>query len=251
MYVIAHLSDPHLDGSEEARGRLRRITSYLREFRQPADVVLVTGDLADHGLESEYAELAAELKLDVPVLVLPGNHDLSAPLRAGLASYIDSPGEGHPVHQVHDVGEARFILLDTTVPGEDYGLLPEGSLAWLDAALREPVDGPLFIAFHQPPFELHHATMDQWMLRTREPFAAVLEGKPVTALLAGHVHNAMSSMFAGIPLRIAPGIRSSVPLPFEPAPTGGRLVDPTAHPGFALHVHAPGEPLQTLYRFPA
>ena len=52
MYVIAHLSDPHLDGSEEARSRLRRITSYLREFRRPVDVVLVTGDLADHGLES-------------------------------------------------------------------------------------------------------------------------------------------------------------------------------------------------------
>src|SRR6266705_2030191 len=104
MYVIAHLSDPHLDGSEEARDRLRRITSYLKDFRQPVDVVLVTGDLADHGLESEYAELAAELKLDVPVLVLPGNHDVSAPLRSGLASLVDADGEGDPVHQVRDAG---------------------------------------------------------------------------------------------------------------------------------------------------
>ncbi|WP_329477057.1 metallophosphoesterase [Kribbella sp. NBC_01484] len=251
MYVIAHLSDPHLDGSEEARDRLRRITAYLKDFRRPVDVILVTGDLADHGLEAEYAELAAELKLDLPVLVLPGNHDVSAPLRAALSSLVDSPGEGHPVHQVRDVGAARFVLLDTTVPGENHGLLPEESLAWLDGVLREPFDGPLFVAFHQPPFNLHHPTMDQWMLRTREPFAAVLEGKPVTALFAGHVHNAIAATFAGIPLRVAPGIRSTVPLPFEPASAAGTLVDPTAHPGFALHIHVDGEPLQTVYRYPA
>ena len=146
---------------------------------------------------------------------------------------------------------ARFVLLDTTVPGENHGLLPEESLAWLDGVLREPFDGPLFVAFHQPPFNLHHPTMDQWMLRTREPFAAVLEGKPVTALFAGHVHNAIAATFAGIPLRVAPGIRSTVPLPFEPASAAGTLVDPTAHPGFALHIHVDGEPLQTVYRYPA
>jgi 3',5'-cyclic AMP phosphodiesterase CpdA len=250
MIVIAHLSDPHLDGSEEARSRLRRITSYLGTFRTPVDVVLVTGDLADHGVESEYAELAAELKLDVPVVVLPGNHDVSAPLRAGLASYIDSPGEGHPVHQVQDVAGVRFVLVDTSVPEENYGLLSDDSLSWLDGVLREPVDGPLFVAFHHPPFDLHHPVMDQWMLRGRESFEAVLRDKPVTALLAGHVHNAIASSFAGIPLLVAPGIRSSVPLPFEPASPDGRLVDTTAHPGLALHVHTPGEPLQTVYRFP-
>lgn len=251
MYVIAHLSDPHLDGSEEARDRLRRITSYLKDFRRPVDAVLVSGDLADHGLESEYAELAAELTLGLPVVVLPGNHDVSTPLRTGLASLVDSPGEGHPVHQVRDVDAARFVLLDTTVPGENHGLLTEESLAWLDGVLREPVEGPLFVAFHQPPFDLHHPTMDQWMLRTREPFAAVLEGKPVTALFAGHVHNAIASTFAGIPLRVAPGIRSSVPLPFEPATADGSLIDPTAYPGLALHIHVDGEPFQTLYRYPS
>ena len=56
MFVIAHLSDPHLDGSAEARDRLRRVTSYLKGFSRPVDVVLATGDLADHGLPAEYEE---------------------------------------------------------------------------------------------------------------------------------------------------------------------------------------------------
>ncbi|MFG1813930.1 metallophosphoesterase [Kribbella sp. NPDC049174] len=250
MYVIAHLSDPHLDGSEEARSRLRRITSYLGTFSRPVDVILVTGDLADHGQEAEYAELAAELTSDLPVLMLPGNHDVSAPLRAGLTAYVDSPGEGHPVHQVREVGEARFVLVDSTVPGEDHGLLSDESLAWLDGVLSEPFDGPVFVAFHHPPLDLHHPVMDQWMLRSREAFEAVLTGKRITALLTGHVHNAIVTTFAGHPVLGAPGIRSTVPLPFEPSPADGRIVDTAAHTGFALHVHTPGEPLQTFYRFP-
>ncbi|MEV0284663.1 MULTISPECIES: metallophosphoesterase [unclassified Kribbella] len=251
MYVIAHLSDPHLDGSEEALSRLRRITSYLGEFSRPVDVVLVTGDLADHGLESEYAELAAELQSEIPTLVLPGNHDVSAPLRTGLKAYVDISGDGHPVHQVREVGAARFVLVDSTVPGADHGLLSEESLAWLDGVLREPFDGPVFVAFHHPPLELHHPVMDQWMLQSRETFEAVLRGKAITALLTGHVHNAIVTTFAGHPVLGAPGIRSTVPLPFEPPAPDGRVVDTRAHPGLALHVHVPGEPLQTVYRYPA
>ncbi|MFI6826796.1 metallophosphoesterase [Kribbella sp. NPDC050241] len=250
MIVIAHLSDPHLDGSDGPRSRLRRITSYLKAFAQPVDVILVTGDLADHGLDSEYAEVAAELSTDIPVLMLPGNHDVSAPLRAGLASYVDSPGDGHPVHQVREVAGARFVLVDSTVPGEDHGLLSNDSLSWLDGVLRESFDGPVFVAMHHPPLELHHPVMDQWMLHDREGLETVLTGKTITAILTGHVHNPIVTTFAGHPVLGAPGIRSTVPLPFEPPTSGSGVVDPTAYPGLALHVHTPGEPLQTVYRFP-
>jgi 3',5'-cyclic AMP phosphodiesterase CpdA len=245
MYVIAHLSDPHLDGTAAARDRLRSVVDYLRAFSRPVDVVLVTGDLADHGLSAEYAQVAGELALDVPVLMLPGNHDVSAPLRAGLP--IDSPGEGHPVHQVRDVGEARFVLLDTTVPGEDHGLLSTASLDWLTAVLDEPIDGPLFVAFHHPPNKLQHPVLDEWILQDAEPFAAVLRGQPITAILTGHVHNGISTTFAGHPLLVAPGIRSTAPLPFEPAATQA-LTETGTPPGLALHLAAEGQPLITVYR---
>jgi 3',5'-cyclic AMP phosphodiesterase CpdA len=247
MYVIAHLSDPHLDGSEEARTRLRIVTSYVRA--STVDVVLVTGDLADHGLLAEYDEVARELSFDVPVLMLPGNHDVSAALRTGLAAYVTSSGEGHPVHQVRDVGAARFVLVDSTVPGEDHGLLSDTTLTWLDGVLRERVDGPLFVAMHHPPFELHHPVMDQWKLQNPEALAEVLTGAPVTAVLTGHVHNSIVTTFAGHPVLGAPGIRSTVPLPFEVQPTTG-LVDPSAHPGLAFHLHTDGSALQTVYRYP-
>jgi 3',5'-cyclic-AMP phosphodiesterase len=48
MTAIAHFSDVHVDRSVE---RTRRIVRYLRALRTPVDVVLVTGDIADHGAE--------------------------------------------------------------------------------------------------------------------------------------------------------------------------------------------------------
>jgi Icc protein len=249
MFVIAHLSDPHLDGTPEARDRLRRVTSYLRSLSRPVDTVLVTGDLADHG--SEYAEVAAELDLEPPVLVLPGNHDVSAPLRVGLQKFLSGTDleAGHPVHQVCDVAGARFVLLDTSVPGEDHGLLSAASLAWLRGVLARPADGPVFVAFHHPPVEIGHPVLDGWKLRDSAGFAEVLREAPaVTALLAGHVHGAVVSTFAGLPLLVAPGIRSTAPLPFEPVPGGG-LTDVAGPVGFALHLYDPANGLVTHYRY--
>jgi 3',5'-cyclic-AMP phosphodiesterase len=275
MLVIAHLSDPHLDTSLDARDRLRRVTGYLQDLSRPVDVVLVTGDLADHGSKEEYAEVAAELDLWSPVLVLPGNHDVSTPLRVGLHKYLSADGArpafatdaymgragsdsgagggvgpSHPVHQVRDVAGARFVLLDTSVPGEDHGLLSPESLAWLrDVLVPPPGDGPLFVAFHHPPVEIGHPVLDRWKLRDSDRFASVLrDASGVTALLAGHVHGAVVSTFAGLPLLVAPGIRSTAPLPFEPGAARG-LVDVTAPPGLALHLYDPQHGLRTHFRY--
>src|SRR5262249_22788731 len=79
---------------------------------------------------------------------------------------------------------------------------------------------------------------------------AVLRDKPITALFTGHVHNAIVTTFAGHPVLGAPGIRSTVPLPFEPQPATGTVVDASSHPGLVLHVLADGKALQTVYRYP-
>src|SRR5512139_1701828 len=73
VMIIAHISDTHLDGGARALARTRRVMRYLRGCR--LDAILVSGDLADHGDAREYEEVRAELTADVPVLMLPGNHD--------------------------------------------------------------------------------------------------------------------------------------------------------------------------------
>lgn len=59
MIVLAHISDLHLDGGERNAERAARVMSYLNGFAQPVDALLVTGDIADHGLAAEYEEVRA------------------------------------------------------------------------------------------------------------------------------------------------------------------------------------------------
>src|SRR6185436_13469932 len=66
VIVIGHLSDIHIDGSERSMQRARRVTRYLAGLPVPVDVVLATGDLADHGAAAEYEGVRDVLDIPVP-----------------------------------------------------------------------------------------------------------------------------------------------------------------------------------------
>jgi 3',5'-cyclic-AMP phosphodiesterase len=250
VIVIAHLSDPHLDGTPDAHERLQRVTAYLRSLSRPVDVLVMTGDLADHGAAAEYAELAA--LLPAGALVCPGNHDQRAPLRAGLKDFVQASGApGDPVNQVYDVAGARFVLLDSCVPGEDHGLLADETLGFLrDELAAVPAGMPVLVCFHHPPVEVGHPVIDGWRMFDEHRLAGVLAEFPgvVTALLAGHIHSAATATFAGTPLLVAPGIRSTVPLPWEPVGGDHTLLDRTAPPGVAFHLYDDTAGLRTHFR---
>lgn len=95
IWRIVHLSDIHVvgerygfrleSGRSGPRGndRLRRLLNQLEalDVKKPLDTILITGDMTDAGLSSEWAEvldaLAEHPSLAGRVLMLPGNHDLN------------------------------------------------------------------------------------------------------------------------------------------------------------------------------
>ena len=100
---VAHLSDIHVvgerygfrieSGRSGPRGndRLSRLLDQLEalDAKNPLDTILITGDMTDAGISSEWAELlealAAHPSLAGRVLMLPGNHDLNIVDRANPA----------------------------------------------------------------------------------------------------------------------------------------------------------------------
>jgi Icc protein len=92
--LLAQLSDLHLGARWEGvdpQPRLERVIEAVRSLPNPVDAVVVSGDLTAAGSEED--SLAARRLLDrfeVPVHVLPGNHDLRASLRRAF----ELPGEG-------------------------------------------------------------------------------------------------------------------------------------------------------------
>ena len=72
------------------------------------------------------------------------------------------------------------------------------------------------VAFHHPLVELHSPIIDAIRQHGSERLAAVLGRHPqVVAVLCGHAHTAAASTFAGRPLLVAPGVVSTVRLPWE------------------------------------
>nr|WSW69047.1 metallophosphoesterase [Streptomyces sp. NBC_00995] len=243
MTLLAQISDLHLDGTERATRRATLVMDYLRALPRPVDAVLVTGDIADHGAEAEYEEAARILAAPFPVLACPGNHDARPAYRKALLG--EAPEEG-PVNRLHHVSGTAVLMCDSTIPGQDDGLLDAETLAWIDSTLSAlPEDTPALIACHQPPVALHHPLPDRYMLREPGHLADLLDAHPrVAAVLTGHAHTAAASTFAGRPLIVGPAITWTLRMPWE----GDQAADLDQPPGLAFHVLDDERRLTTHYR---
>lgn len=239
MLVIAHYSDTHFGGPPGAAERTRIVQGYLAAMDPPVDVVLVTGDIADHGTPEEYAEATAvlgEWPGPAPMLLCPGNHDVREEYAAALRQL---PGDA-PVNEAHRVGGALFLMLDSMVPAidgkrVDHGLLDPVTLDWLEAQLAGRAPGePAFVCLHHPPRTLHMSLMDPIRLRNDDDLARVLAGhEDVVAVLTGHAHTACATHWAGLPLLVPGGVASTVSLD---ADTYRKITDELP-PMLAVHMY--------------
>ncbi|MFJ9338655.1 metallophosphoesterase [Streptomyces sp. NPDC101733] len=248
MKVIAQLSDVHIDGGPRAAARTRAVMEYLDALPYDLDAVLVSGDIADTPTAAEYEEARELLVSRHPLVVCPGNHDERTAFRRGLLGQED-PGSG-PVDQVlHGEG---FVLAacDSSVPGEHHSRLEDSTLAWLDAILtRTPHEVPVLVAFHHPPVPLHTPYVDDIRQFGEERLAELAHRHPhVRAFLCGHAHTAAVTTFAGRPLLVAPGVVSSIRLPWERQAGPDHHIHLDEPPCVAFHVLGDDGRLTTHYR---
>lgn len=255
MLILAQISDTHVDNGPRAHERTRAVLAHLAALPGLAriDALLISGDIADNGLVAEYEEAASLFDLPLPIMTLPGNHDVRAAYRTvflGVADPADpteSLDPAAPINQTAEVGDAVFLLGDSTIPGEHPGYLADETLAWMEAELeRFAADRPVFICFHHPPVDLYVPFIDGIRQTGEDRLAALIERHPrIVAVLCGHAHTAAATTFAGRPLLVAPGVVSTVLLPWE---EDSDLVDLAAPPGIAFHVLDDERRLTTHYR---
>ena len=242
MIVFAQLSDTHLDGGQRRADRLMAIMAYLN--RQRLDAVLVTGDIANNGLPHEYEQARAILASSPhPVFPCQGNHDVRAAFRQVLLGE-DAASDGDaPVNRVHQAAGAVFALCDSTIPGRSGGHLADQTIGWLDGVLAERPDLPAFVCCHHPP-RLTWPYHDDVRQSGEHRLADVVARNPqVAGILCGHAHTPAAATFGGRPLRVAPGVFSTLVVPWE----RGDILDEQSPPGVAIHVLDDGQ-LTTHYR---
>jgi 3',5'-cyclic-AMP phosphodiesterase len=240
-FLLVQLSDPHIGaswGDGDPVAKFAAAIDGVLALEQSPDAVLVSGDLADHAADDEYAELRALLgRIDAPSYVLPGNHDD----RDALRRHFGVPGEGgEPVQYAVELGPLRLVVLDTTVPGEDGGRLDDGRLGWLDATLGAVPGVPTVVAMHHPPFAMGIPAWDAIGLPPpdRRRLGEILGRHPhVQRVVAGHVHRAIAAELGGRPVVSVPSTYVQGLLDF--GATELELSDDP--PGFGVHALVDGK----------
>ena len=241
MTIFAQLTDLHIrEPNKLAYGRLdtapylRTCVESVLRLRQRPDAIVLTGDLTDFGRPAEYAHLRELLApLDMPLYLLPGNHDDRQNLRAAFPghSYL---GEGEFIQYVVDIGELRLIALDTVIPQESGGELCATRLQWLREALADSEGRPVVIAMHHPPFRTLIGHMDKIGVQAgAEKLQEIVSGyNNIERIICGHLHRAIDVRFGGTIASTAPAPAHQVTLDLDEEAVSSWMLEP---PGFRVH----------------
>jgi len=213
---------------------LRRALATLNGLNPRPDVIVLTGDLTDHGSAEEYDHLREILTTaDVPVYLIPGNHDNREELRAAFADDGYFPKDGFLQYTVEHY-PLRIVALDTNVPGYHHGELCAERLAWLGATLAAAPTRPTLVIMHHPPFATGIQHMDEAGLRDIPSFAAVIaRHNQVERVLCGHLHRTIDRRFACTVAGTAPATAHQLLLDLTP---GSRPYFTFEPPGYQLHL---------------
>lgn len=242
--LIAQLSDLHIrpqgqlyQGVVDANRMLSDAIGHLHRLDRRPDLVLLTGDLVDEGLPQEYAAARALLAdLQIPYLVIPGNHDHRGHLRAAFADHAYLPQDG-PMHYSVDQHPVRIVALDSTVPGLHHGAIAPEGLDWLRATLAAKPHQPTVLMLHHPPFACGIPYMDTYRYVDDGPLAEVVGAfEQVQLVVCGHVHRLMLRRWAATVACACPSTTTEIALRLAPDAKPASFLGP---PACMLHAWDP------------
>lgn len=247
--LIAQISDVHVrprgalyQGVVDSNRALVEAIGHLHGLDPRPDLVLITGDMVDHGDPAEYSQLMEILAgLQIPYHVIPGNHDERRAFRAAFPGHAPWSAEG-PLDFTVEGYPVRILALDSTIPGLHHGEITAPSLAWLEAQLAAD-SRPTLVLLHHPPFDTGIPYMDKYGLLHPERLEAVLARfSHVERVLCGHVHRPMQIRWAGTIVCTCPSTVTQIALQLRPDAKPASYLEP---PAALLHHFVPGRPMVT------
>lgn len=207
-----------------------KLTNYVWEITDAAfeeiqllnpDVLIISGDLSLQGEKKSHEELA--LKLDqveeagIPVVVIPGNHDINNPSAAvynGTDRYPAEPTspsdftriynefgyaeaasrDPNSLSYTYDLGPSmRLLMLDTCQyepRNRVGGMIKTETYDWIDKQLREAGrDGVILLPVaHHNLLDESKVYVDDCTIEHSEELIQKLEAENIPLFLSGHLH---------------------------------------------------------------
>ncbi len=182
------------DSFESLRAVLRAALS----LPAPPELIVATGDLSEDGSEESYHRLrGALLEAELPVHVLPGNHDSVSRMKSSLVGGLIQMGP------VVDVEPWRIVLLDSRVRGKPHGFLESSQLDILSSALGDDPSRPVLACLHHGP--ARPCPTPGCALQNDAALLDLLGSRPnARAVISGHAHAEIERRFEHVTLLTTP-----------------------------------------------
>jgi len=177
-FKVFWFSDPHIDLLQQQQYNFWTLI-WRTNFLKP-DLVVITGDVVQSPTE-EVFNLAKSLmlQLEVPVLLMPGNHDHSGV--APYFSYYLSPFNG-----AWRYGPLLIAYLDTG-DGGIAGVISDDEVSWLDSTLKANGDAAVkIVGLHHPMYDVSSPSN-----LTVDRVYDVMKAEGVSLVINGHMHEDM------------------------------------------------------------
>ena len=160
MGLLLQMTDTHilpagelLYDTVDSALHLRQSVESINRMQLRPDVVVITGDLVDHGDLAGYEHFIRLISpLEMPVYVIPGNHDDPQVMREAFAKTDWFPVADETFQYAVEDLPFRILAMNSNADGTELPELCSKRLAWLEKQL-EVSDRPTVIAMHHPPMK--------------------------------------------------------------------------------------------------
>ena len=212
MTLLIQITDTHilppgeiLHGEVDTTLHLAETVRQINRMNPLPDVVMITGDLVEHGDKAGYQHFLELIKpLKMPSYVLPGNHDNPHLMTEVFAGTSNFPTKDSTFQYAVEDLPFRILALNSRADGTELPEFDEHRLSWLKRELDQS-DKPTLIALHHPPMKTGIELIDmggsEWFQGIK---SAVAEANHVKLVICGHCHTDMSGRMGPVPVYMAP-----------------------------------------------
>ncbi len=238
LFTVAQITDLHVgrsipfpSGTVDLYSQLEKTVKSLNSMDPVPDILVVSGDLANHGNEKDYRrvkDLFSTLKM--PYYIVVGNHDQRSSLRSIFSEHdYMNTGSEYIQYALEDL-PLRIIAIDTLAVGSHRGLMDEERLRWLDKKLAENTEKPTMIFMHHPPFETGMPYPDSLGMDGKEELGQIIEKySNIEAVASGHTHREATLRWRGTIAYTTPSTSFSYKLEFHDVDDLDPLLEPPAY----------------------
>lgn len=205
LLTFAALADPQISNYMAERYPVfEAAAADLHNNSGALDALLIAGDIAENGLDTEYQLVYDKLSgLDTRYLIGSGNHDIR--LRAysqtvsrfcTFANALNGDSAVQALHYSETVNGYKFIMLGSDRTKFEEAYLSEAQLSWLQSELAAAQGAPVFVICHQP-LKLTHGLPDTWnspvdaagsIGSQSDALLQIMKQYPNVFFITGHLH---------------------------------------------------------------